>query len=279
VWFPEKTEIRLDSVYCSKCGFMTYSPRPTDENVADKYNYLKQVETDIDGQTGHDSYSMQLDSARAKRIYNQCIGHFGDKKITVLDYGGGNGKLMASFVGKGHECYLMDYYDHPIQGVTKICDDINSCKTGHTFDLIVCSHVLEHVSDISGLVMSLKKRLKPKGIIYAEVPQEIWAGLRIDADPVTHINFFTKNSFMSLFLANGFNILESKQMISNYGKSYMEVIWVIAQFGDGNRSSILEADVEPMLYPSRIYSIRKIYNMLINPKLKELGKRYLNKNL
>ena len=68
------------------------------------------------------------------------------------------------------------------------------------FDIVICSHVLEHVSDLSNLVTKLKEQLKSNGIIYAEVPQEIWAGLRIDADPVTHVNFFSLNSFLSILL-------------------------------------------------------------------------------
>ena len=32
---------------------------------------------------------------------------FNDKKMKILDYGGGNGKLMAPFIESGHECFFL----------------------------------------------------------------------------------------------------------------------------------------------------------------------------
>ena len=86
----------------------------------------------------------------------------------------------------------------PIKGAKKLGNNINDARIEKKFDIVICSHVLEHVSDLSNLVTKLKKQLKSNGIIYAEVPQEIWAGLRIDADPVTHVNFRYFDSILLL---------------------------------------------------------------------------------
>ena len=60
----------------------------------------------------------------------------------VLDYGGGDGRLMQAFQNAGKECYLVDYNQSCIPGVTKLADKIQEVE--QTFDLIICSHVLEH---------------------------------------------------------------------------------------------------------------------------------------
>ena len=263
VWFPKKDEVNLTSVFCETCGFVCYTPRPEEKDISNKYRYLKQFYPDLDGQTPHDSYTRKLDMKRAERIFNQCTRYLANKKLEILDYGGANGKIMIPFVGKNHNCSLIDYNDHTIDGVSKLADDINSCKIGQKFDLIICSHVLEHVSDIYSLISKLKELLKPGGIIYAEVPQEIWSGLRMDADPVTHINFFTLNSFKNLFLINGFKILEANQQISNYGRANVEVVWLIVQSDSYGANQLLPPDTKALLFPSRVYSVKKIYKLLV----------------
>ncbi|MFH0915568.1 MAG: class I SAM-dependent methyltransferase [bacterium] len=279
VWFPARESVTLNTAYCTTCGFMAYSPRPTEEDVVAKYEYLKQYEPDVGGQAGYDSRALQSDLARAGRVYERCVAHFGSGKLKVLDYGGGNGKLLKPFVATGHACFIIDYNDNPVPGVTKIGDDMSTFATDDTFDLIICSHVLEHVSDLSGLVSFLRRRLDPNGLLYAEVPQEIWAGLRLEADPVTHINFFTRSSLAGLFLLNGFDLVESRQQSADYGKTPLEVIWVLARGGadpaggdPDERRAGLALDVGPLLYPTRRASLRKMYQMSVAPKFRRLGR-------
>lgn len=273
VWFPESHELELESIYCAACGFACYTPRPEDDDIAAKYAYLKQYEPDQGGQANYGPYALKLDEARAERIYRTCSRFVSRPRLDVLDYGGGNGKILIPFRDNHHNCHLIDYNDHPVTGVSKLGDDLNSCQTGKTFDVIICSHVLEHVSDVGGLVAALKRHLNADGIIYAEVPQEIWGGLKIGEDPVTHINFFTRNSLMSLFLSRGLRILDNAQMISNYGTSAMEVVWLVARNDADPIASILPPDTEALLYPSRWYSLKKLFGQALVPRLRRLANR------
>jgi SAM-dependent methyltransferase len=270
VWFKQDDEIHLDSIYCNSCGFVCYTPRPDDVDIAKKYEYLKQYQPNRVGQTIQDQYAKSVDSKRAARIYNKCSEYRSSEQIDILDYGGGNGELMKPFLQNNHKCYLIDYNDNTLPGIIKLGNDINSCQVNLKFDVVICSHVLEHVSEISQLVNKLKDLLKPEGIIYAEVPQEILAGLRIDADPVTHINYFTINSFANLFLANGFDILEKEQQISNYTNTYMEVVWVVVKPNSNNISSLLPVDTRDMLFPSRVHCFIKLFRLLIMQKMSKL---------
>jgi 2-polyprenyl-3-methyl-5-hydroxy-6-metoxy-1,4-benzoquinol methylase len=258
VWFPGEHQINLHSIFCSVCGFIAYTPRPTDCEISAKYKFLKKFEPDVGGQSGQNARDKEMDNIRAKKIYNKCNRFLGDQKIIVLDYGGGNGKLMKPFLDQGCECYIVDYNDNPIQGIIKIGDDINNLKTEKRFNLILCSHVLEHVSDLHALISTLRKFLLKGGIVYAEVPIEIWAGPKIETEPVTHINYFTKNSLGTLFMFNGFEILHNQQEVSNYGRTNMEACWLIARKDGLGRKCPLPIDVFPMLFPSRIDSFYKI---------------------
>ncbi len=287
VWFPAQDTVTLTAARCVDCGFVAYSPRPTDDEVAAKYAFLKEHEPDVGGQAGYDSHALRSDLARAGRVYERCLPHLAPGRLRVLDYGGGNGKLMRPFLDAGHSCYIVDYSDRTLPGVTKICDDMDAFAGDEVFDLIVCSHVLEHVSDIGRLVSFLRRHLVDNGILYAEVPQEIWAGFALEADPVTHINYFTKNSLSSLLMLNGFDPVESRQEIADYGGMPTEVIWALASRSSApvgsaaasrgtapasntdadGPSGCLPADVEPLLHPSRKASLRRIYKIAIAPRL------------
>ncbi len=293
VWFPSEDTVTLTSVCCAACSFMAYSPRPSEPEVSAKYAYLKRVEPDVGGQAGLDSRALRSDKIRAARVFERCRSHAGFAgTLRVLDYGGGNGKLLRPFVDEGHSCYIIDYNDNPISGVTKICDDMGSFPGEDMFDLIICSHVLEHVSDLGGLVTFLRRHLDPSGLLYAEVPQEIWAGLRLEADPVTHIDFFTAGSLSRLFLENGFDILDSRRQVATYGKTSLEVLWVLArpvtQGAENETGSTksgggasprrpdhpskanLSPAVESLLYPSRRATLRRMYEVSLRPRFANL---------
>lgn len=274
VWFPDRDVVSLTAAYCRACGFTAYSPRPADEDVAAKYAFIKQHEPDIGGQAGYDPRARRSDFERGLRIYERCVALLGSRNLRVLDYGGGNGKLMQPFVDAGHSCHLIDYNDQPIPGVTKICDDMDSFVGDDTFGLIVCSHVLEHVSDLGRLVSFLHRHLDHDGLLYAEVPQELWAGLRLEADPVTHINFFTTNSFTSLLALNGFDVVESRRELTDYGRARMETVWALGRprahapgAGELKQAPGLSEDARPLLYPSRLASLRRMYHVAVAPRL------------
>jgi hypothetical protein len=276
IWFPNRGTVLLESVHCSTCGFMTYSPRPSDDDVFEKYKYLKRVEPDIGGQVRH-TWAGRLDAHRAERIYALFSEHVNTRNAEILDYGGGDGKLMRPFLKAGHRCSIADYNDTPIRGVRKVGNDISEIESSQRYDFIICSHVLEHVSNFPRLVLGLRSMLKPGGMIYAEVPQEIWSGIRIEADPVTHINFFTQNSFLRTFIGNGFGILKHRQEISSYGSAHMEVIWLLAQNGTGAAQVDLRSDVDDLLYPRRISSLLRIFHLFLAPTLRDWSRSFLSK--
>lgn len=270
VWFDGKKEIvELKSRFCRSCGFVCYSPRPEDNDIANKYAYLERHASQDVHEPEQSAYAAKRDLERAERIHQQCVNLITETELDILDYGGGDGKLLIPFKRDNHNCFVIDYYDSPIDGMTKLGNDIRDAKVDRKFDVIICSHVLEHVSNISNILDKLKDYLKEDGIFYAEVPQEVWAGLRIDDDPVTHINFFTKNAFLNLFIAHGFEILESNWTTANFGASALEVVWITAKVSQGNKQNLLPIDTEEMLHPSRFYSLKRLYRLFIQPKLRK----------
>ncbi len=272
VWFPDQDEVYLSSKYCKVCGYATYFPRPTDEDIANKYNYLKKLNVNHGSQQGYSQYALGLDLERASRIYNTVQPFIHKGKLNILDYGGGNGKLMFNFLKNNHNCYIIDYNDNTLEGVIKIGDDHNNSKCDVEFDVVICSHVLEHVSNLKKVISFIRNNLTENGILYAEVPSEVWAGISLEYDPVTHINFFTKNSFQNLFIKNGFEIMLSQRKFSTYGDYSLEVLWLVAKKSVNPNENVLDTDIQVYLYPSLLYSANKVLKTKIVPKVKQLFK-------
>jgi len=76
----------------------------------------------------------------------------------------------------------------------------------NAFDLIICSHVLEHVPDDSFLLEEIKRMLKPNGVTFINVPinEEHFADPR-------HVRKYTVEAFSSQLKEHGFKIFYSLQ--------------------------------------------------------------------
>ena len=122
---------------------------------------------------------------------------------------------------------------------------------GSLFDIIVCSHVLEHVNEPGKFLRQLRSLLSVNGVIYIEVPLEIWKGIPIQSDPVTHINFFTVNSLRNALLLHGFTALSIKNELSSYGEKYKRVAWAVAAATEeeANLNNINSLQTKSLLQP------------------------------
>lgn len=257
VWFPRQDTVTLKSQYCRICGFACYTPRPTEEDSKAFYAYIRSKNKQKKKPNRNKLPTLQ-DTKRAQRIYTLTSQYVRKTKLSVLDYGGGNGQMLLPFMDAKHDCYLVDYMNFQIPGIRKIADDLASMSTDRLYDIVICSHVLEHMTDPVALLKGLKEHLSDDGIIYAEVPLELRCGFPIESNPITHCNFFAPASLHNLFDQAGYRVISFQKKISNYYQSEGVMMWLIAQSIQGERSNMsqtLPPDTKTYLYPSRWTSI------------------------
>lgn len=191
VWFPGKSEVTFESKLCKICGMVFSSPRPTEEDLSNAQSFMSQlgpwIISDVDG----------VESLRAKDLFCR-LARYAHKGSRALDFGGGDGHLMTPFVDHGCDCFLVDYYPSPVSIVRKLGDTIDELPDNMIFDLIICSHVFEHLIDPFSMLVKLRRHLSKDGILYIEVPMELWRRIPLDKEPLTHINFFTVQSLRFL---------------------------------------------------------------------------------
>jgi len=230
VWFPGAEEVDLHTVFCEECGFVAFSPRPSEADIDAKYRFLQREERDIGGQKASGK-ARRRDTRRAERVYRSVLRHTDNGPLRVLDFGGGNGKLLGSFQRRGHVCHLVDYSLEPLPGIEKVGDTLEDLAAESTYDVILCSHVIEHLGNPRKTAHGLAARLREGGILYGEVPIDVWGGVDIRYDPVTHVNFFTPLSFELLFAREGLGVLESRQIGGTYGGGRVHATLLIARKG------------------------------------------------
>jgi len=93
VWFPGDDAVRLQSKLCRCCGFITYTPRPTAQDVQAKYRYLSAL-----GGGGADGPPPDSpgERRRAENIFRVMRPYLSSRDGTVLDFGGDDGRRRVS---------------------------------------------------------------------------------------------------------------------------------------------------------------------------------------
>jgi SAM-dependent methyltransferase len=273
LWFGGAATANLQTIYCEQCGFACYSPRPAERDLDAKYMHLAAARRKFGEQ---DSKSLLLESLdlRQRRIVRLLGPHLKQTPSDILDFGGSQGHLIAAFATQGHRCHVVDYGDRTAPGVIRLGQTIHDVDDSSKFDLIVCSHVLEHLAEPVKILVSLRELLARTGKIYVEVPLEIHGCVRIEHDPVTHVNFFTPASLENAARAAGLRVTHKRLERVWYGDTEIDAVWVIAECNETGRDGPLVApDIAKHLHLGR----RRLMLRYIKQTLSLLG-RYLTRS-
>lgn len=256
---------------CLNCGFVATSPRPEEIDLANKYAFLTQMAATPNLASTLPQIFQITRTARSRQIFEAVKNFQRKKNLEVLDYGGGNGSMLQPFLDDGDKCFVADYYDGQIPGVEKIANDWGDFPKERSFDVILCNHVLEHVCNPLEVIERLGSILKEGGVLFAEVPLEVWAGIPIEKEPVTHINFFTHETFQSMFKIATYTILDSRVQERTIMPSTIEVSWILAGNFTGGSSKISESSLSATrarLMPSRAKTIQRLWEIDLQPRIR-----------
>lgn len=158
----------------------------------------------------------------------EMLGYVPDHAATLLDVGCGEGwfaKVAAE--QKDLEAWGVDFNEQSIDVASGIlhkalCGDINQLLTDipdNYFDCIVFNDLLEHIMDPYKLLVDIKKKLSPEGVIVASIPNlryfRVLGQLLLKKDfkyakkgvlDETHMRFFTQKSINRMFEEAGYHV-------------------------------------------------------------------------
>ena len=213
-----------DLVCCVECGFV-YSDTPLTQKDYDRFyeGMSKYEEPEIASGGGTTAW----DRERLNSVAGELV-HYLNYDSSVLDIGCANGGLLKIFKERG-------YYN--LTGIDKSMSCINYLRnnlgiraihgglfehqfddrlfSNEKFDLIILSHVLEHVYDLNSALQFVFGKLEPDGLLYLETPD---ASNYCDYPQVPfyyfdseHINHFDLPHLRMLLNNREVSVLYSKQ--------------------------------------------------------------------
>ena len=101
-----------------------------------------------------------------------------------------------------------------------------------SFDLIVCSEVLEHLHEYNDAIKEIHRVLKPGGKFYASVPASwpekiCWyLSKEYQNQPGGHLRIFNQNSLVNEIKEKGFKFLSSERFHSIHSPYWLSLIHI-----------------------------------------------------
>jgi 2-polyprenyl-3-methyl-5-hydroxy-6-metoxy-1,4-benzoquinol methylase len=219
-YFLTQSSFTIDQ--CNSCGFVFTNPIPFLSDLPKYYDspeYLSHTANSF-GFTSQIYKIFRNANIRNKfRIVNRYA-----KEKTILDIGCGTGELLHYFQKMGWKVqgvepnesarkFAQKNYNIPVLNEDSLAE-----IDEESFDIISMWHVLEHVPDLNGRMIQLKKLVKKEGILIIALPNlnapdaikygPHWAGL----DVPRHLYHFTEDSFRLLLEKHQMELLESIPM-------------------------------------------------------------------
>ncbi|MEN1989176.1 class I SAM-dependent methyltransferase [Paenibacillus hubeiensis] len=270
---------QYDVVVCTKCGFTYADTSANQHDYNDYYTNLSKYEDEEVSSGGFSS----SDLARYKMVLSR-VAPFLNPASTILDIGCANGGLLSYFREHGYKyvtgldpspkcvAFMMD---HDIQAVQGDLFENTLLDKEQKYDLVIVSHVFEHLYDVAQAVTVISDYLSKDGLVYIETPNAAQYGNYFVVPyyyfDVEHINHFTDVSLANLFLQQSFSYVDSKQIEIPVAKDRMYPA-VYALFKKGTFSRPYTLRVDDSAKTSIMTHLSDSNYSQINEKLAELGK-------
>ena len=212
---------------------------------------------------------------------------------TMLDLGCGEGRHIFGVMEKFPDlkCIGLDPHieslDKAFEGL-KFLESISNTKTSFlsgsayslpfcddSFDLVVCSEVLEHLHDYKDAIKEINRVLKPGGQFLASVPAEFpekicwFLSEAYQNQPGGHLRIFKKNELIKEIVEHNFSF-ESSQRFHSLHSAYW---WLRCLFWKSQESNIIIKGYKKILErhilkkPFFLDSIDKFFNPILGKSI------------
>jgi hypothetical protein len=266
IW--KKKSLTVQLIRCKKCGVYFFNPRLEDYETEILYKNYRDDQYQQQRYKHEQWYTKEMNELigknnielmnRKNNLYNILSKNIDISSIkSVLDFGGDKGQFIIDELSSANR-YVYDVSGiEPNKGITKLTS-LSECNK-YKYDLIMCCHVLEHVSYPNEILQDIKSLSDKNTIVYIEVPFESpfitgkfkrWgSSLKIliknpfkliktvlslininmpRAWMHEHVNFFTIDSMRELMQINGFKVITIETQEIDLGWTKSNIISCLA---------------------------------------------------
>lgn len=265
-------------VICRQCGLIQTNPRMTQESYNDFYNY--EYRKFYSGKESPDDEFFYEQYRRGIKIYSflEKKGVFSKppSELFVFEIGCGAGGILQYFRKRGCRVQGIDLGEEYLAfgkeryGLNLSVGTIADTSLDQTPDIIISSHILEHILSPKGELAYINRILSPNGVIYIEVPgvKNLMNSYEMDFLRMlhhAHTYHFTLTTLRNLIETNGFQMVYGDEIIRSIFKK-TDLIF---------SNAILKNDYEPaMVYLNKL---ERLKDLLPFPpyKLKQLPEKII----
>ena len=209
---PQFSEGSCDIVACSDCGFVFNHYERAEQSSFDDY-YLSTSKT----MNYYEMYPDMVADSYFLHIFDNIQGYITEKS-RILDIAGGYGELAQLLVKKGfQDVTVLEWKPECVQairnaGIAAIEGNLLRLDTEREkYDLIICSHTLEHFVDTNTAMEKLRELVKPNGYVYLEVP-DLYRYSELERAPYhfltyEHVCHFSEVTLHNLSAQFGFQMM------------------------------------------------------------------------
>lgn len=239
-----RLDVRTGVIVCQQCGMVCSDVRLDDDEARRFYEgYMgvgyaaqrAQFEPQFKAIHG-----FLVDPARlasrfqwAEAFLQEALGDELGHIDRALDFGG-DGAGLPRVLREAGRAHAHDFVEGPVSpGARRLADP----GAAAPFGLIVCSHVLEHVSDPSRVVAQMRALMAAGSWLYVELPLDLGDRdpARIDPGSYTgltvheHINHFSSQAIVRLLQRSGLSVLRVRRDPVSLGWEQTEFLRVLAR--------------------------------------------------
>ena len=234
-------------VLCLNCGLIRENPRISKDTIEifyeKHYRDLKNLSFSKIKQIFNQEYLEQTynkEMERGKMIFNYIKKYTLLKTGLIFDFGTGTGGILKSFKDAGFEIYGVDINEDFLNyGVKKGLNlkkgSIDELKNyPKKANLIIASHILEHLHDLENYLKELRECLEEDGYLIVLLPglmniqyhEENLLSLFV----IEHLYYFTLQTLTKILIDNGFRFVNgNEEIIALFQKSTQKVYFKISK--------------------------------------------------
>jgi SAM-dependent methyltransferase len=216
---------------CKKCKFVYCDTSITESELEQYYKGNLHYLSDGIGTGSPSERSRYISTVNIIEKYK-----WWDHSARIADIGSAAGALLSILNERGYEdLTAVDLLQNDLLGGIKtICGSAGNIPfQSNEVDVIILSHVLEHILDLQQAIREVYRVLTDGGIVYAEVPvlshKPSFNAAPLWDYPYEHINYFTQNHLLLPFLNAGFTFLEAGTSKIKNGNGMITCKYVVFQ--------------------------------------------------
>lgn len=224
---------------CDDCG-MVFSDSGNNQTDFDNYYSRSSKYTSI-------AVLTTFDQQRFKETFNS-LKDFMSLDSAICDLGCGGGGLLSHLHSCGYKNLtgidggelIQEKFNFIRSDLFSFSDNLNE-----SFDLVICTGVIEHVYEIDRVLRSIHVSLKDNGFVYIEVP-DASRYFNFVTSPfqdfnIEHINHFSERTLINLLQRSLFEIVQAVSILQQESEVHkMPVIRIMARKSD--RAVVIQKD-------------------------------------